>query len=75
MAQSAHRLKSSAASFGATRLSQATASIEAAARAGDFSAAAGRMDEFRRLSEASAREMERFRQGLAGGDGQKGDRD
>ena len=53
MAQASHRLKSSAASFGAVRLSQVVAAIEQAARAGQAEAALGSMVEFRQLATAS----------------------
>jgi CheY-like chemotaxis protein/HPt (histidine-containing phosphotransfer) domain-containing protein len=57
MAQAAHRLKSSAASFGATRLSQVVASIEQAARPGQDEAAVESMGDFRELARASQEAM------------------
>jgi PAS domain S-box-containing protein len=57
MAQAAHRLKSSAASFGATRLSQVVASIEQAARTGQDEAAVESMGDFRELARASQEAM------------------
>jgi PAS domain S-box-containing protein len=58
MAQAAHRLKSSAASFGATRLSQVVASIEKAARTGQTAAAVESMGDFRELARASQEAMD-----------------
>jgi CheY-like chemotaxis protein/HPt (histidine-containing phosphotransfer) domain-containing protein len=66
MAQSSHRLKSSAASFGALGLSRATAAIEQAAKAGDLPDALARMPELRALCKESLQAMGRFRHELAG---------
>ena len=66
MAQAAHRLKSSAASFGATRLSQVVASIEQAARAGQADAAVESMGDFRELARASQEEMDVLRREVFG---------
>ena len=69
MAQAAHRLKSSAASFGAIRLSQVVASIEQAARTGQPKAALEPIGTFRELAKASQEAMgalrhEVFRSGV-----------
>jgi PAS domain S-box-containing protein len=61
LAQASHRLKSSAASFGAIRLSRVVASIEQAARAGQTSAALAFMREFQDLAKASHEAMDALR--------------
>jgi PAS domain S-box-containing protein len=66
MAQAAHRLKSSAASFGATGLSQVVASIEQAARAGQAQAAVESMGDFRELARASREAMDVLRRDVFG---------
>jgi CheY-like chemotaxis protein len=66
MAQAAHRLKSSAASFGATRLSEVVASIEQAARTGQGSAAVASMGDFRELAMASQEAMDGLRREVFG---------
>jgi CheY-like chemotaxis protein len=68
MSQAAHRLKSSAASFGAGRLSRLTESIEQAAKAGNSATALDHMGEFRSLSKASLEAMDRFRDEIFGPD-------
>jgi HPt (histidine-containing phosphotransfer) domain-containing protein len=66
MGQYAHRLKGSAASFGALRLSDVSAAIEQAAKAGDLTRALDRMPEFRALCKESLQAIVRFRQDMAG---------
>jgi len=66
MAQAAHRLKSSAASFGATRLSQVVASIEQAARTEQADAAVESLGDFRELARASQKEMDVLRREVFG---------
>jgi len=66
MAQAAHRLKSSAASYGATRLSQIVASIEQAARTGPPEAAIESMGEFLELAKGSREAMDALRREVFG---------
>ena len=61
MAQASHRLKTSAARLGATRLSRVVASTEQAARAGKTSAALAFMREFQDLAKASHEAMDALR--------------
>ena len=53
MGQSAHRLKGSAASFGALRLGDVSAAVEQAAKAGDLPSALARMPELSALCRES----------------------
>jgi CheY-like chemotaxis protein/HPt (histidine-containing phosphotransfer) domain-containing protein len=66
MAQAAHRLKSSAASYGATRLSEVVASIEQAARTGPPEAAIESMGEFLELAKGSREAMDALRREVFG---------
>jgi PAS domain S-box-containing protein len=66
MAQSSHRLKGSAASFGALGLGRVTAAIEQAAKAGDLRGALAQMPKFRDLCKESLQTMGQFRHELAG---------
>jgi PAS domain S-box-containing protein len=66
MAQASHRLKSSAASFGATRLSEVVASIEQAARVGQAEIAQESMADFRYLAKASQDALTALRREISG---------
>lgn len=66
MADAAHRLKSTAASFGARRLADVCVAIERSARTGQTAAALGFMAEFSELAAASAEELRAVRDGLFG---------
>jgi HPt (histidine-containing phosphotransfer) domain-containing protein len=65
MGRSSHRLKGSAASFGALLLSRVSAEIEKAAKANDLASALARMPKLRTLYEESLHAMARFRQEMA----------
>ena len=66
MARSAHRLKSTAGSFGAGRLSEVCAVIERSARTGQTEVALETMTEFRELARASGEELDVLRDELFG---------
>jgi len=66
MARSAHRLKSTAGSFGAGRLSEVCSLIEQTARTGQTEAAVKTMAEFRELAKAAGEELDVFRNKLFG---------
>lgn len=66
MAQAAHRIKGSAASFGANQLSRLAASIEQAARSGEAESAVTAMGEFRGLAKSSKDEMDVLRREIFG---------
>jgi two-component system phosphorelay protein LuxU len=66
MAHAAHILKSTAASFGASELSELSASIEQSARAGQTGAVVAAMAEFRELAKASGEELDAIRTELFG---------
>jgi HPt (histidine-containing phosphotransfer) domain-containing protein len=66
IARAAHRLKGSAASFGATRLSQVVAATEQAARRGESAPVMAAMRELLELASASHTAMEGQLQDLSG---------
>ena len=66
MADAAHRLKSTAASFGARRLADVCVAIEQSARAGQTTAALEFMAEFTELAAASDSELRVVRDELFG---------
>jgi len=66
MARSAHRLKSTAGSFGAGRLSEICAFIERSAQTGQTEVALETMAEFRKLAKASGEELNLLRDELFG---------
>jgi two-component system phosphorelay protein LuxU len=69
IAQTAHRLKSSAASFGATRLSRVAAAFEQAVRRGEGAAAMASTGELLELVRASRTAMEAHLKELLGSGG------
>ena len=66
IADAAHRLKSTAASFGARRLADVCVAIEQSARAGQATAALELMTEFTELAAASGNDLRVVREELFG---------